>query len=566
VPTPLNHATSWRRPFALFLGIALAAMLIVVAHPASAGALTIRSAKATTPGSSTQIEVSAASDSGITKITARLRLYGKDPFGTVEDFELVSGTATDGIWRTSQPVSLETAIVYVDVDATDASGATLTRNSAGSIDRRAKARFTEFTASPSSVDIDHDTVTYAGRLVYEDKDGSEHGIPGASLCLALEGNCISEGTTDSNGRFSSPVRLGLGPNSTYAVQRNAVALYYGSAHYGLATSPWGHLWLRPQQTRLSIGFSSQPKVIGDSVRVTGRLEREIAAGRWAGLPDQHLDIYTYDSDTQKNTLVATARTGSDGSYSKSVVVPQATQWSVSFPVRRTSDGGFEIGPYAPTDKGVDRVIVSQYRTSISRFALSPNPVGKGTQITASALLTKRTATGAALPVKTGYVDLQFSKDKKHWSWAGQSTPGANGQLKVRATAVSSGYWRLVYDGWDHRNLESVSATAHATVKYRTAISSLNAKPEPVRKGKTITVSGVLKRYTSAWHPLKAKVNIYFRAHGSKTWSYVGAAGADSHGKWHKGFKARKDGSWMAKYQGTSVYLPATSAQDYVDVR
>ncbi|WP_203972210.1 hypothetical protein [Planotetraspora silvatica] len=551
----------------------LAAMLVVIAHPASAGALTIRSATLTTPGWSTPIEVSAASDSPITKITARLRLSNSgEPFATVEDFALVSGTVTDGVWRTTQPVTLKMGLTDIGVEVTDASGATVTRQSAGRFDLRGTTRFSEVSISPSTLDADHDTVTYAGQLlVYDGLVSREVGVPGATICLNLNGACVGYGTTDSEGRFSSRAHLYIRGSDTNMIEGDAYASYSGGPQYFRADSTRSHLKVRTQQTRLSVGFSSLPKVIGTTVLVKGRLERKKADGQWTGAAGQDVTIYAYDPDPDNGKWIdfGKAHTRSDGSYSKSVVVPQAGQWFVDFsaPPILNRDGVYVLGPYASSSGGFKDVVYSSYRTSFSRFTMSPNPAGKGAQITANAVLTRRTATGAAVPVKTGYVDLQFSKDKKHWSPAGQSTPGANGQLKIRATAVSSGYWRLLFRSLgDDRNLESVSAIAHATVKYRTAISSLNAKPEPVHKGKTITVSGVLKRYTSAWHPLKAKVNIYFRAHGSKTWSYVGAAAPDIHGKWHKGFKARKDGTWMAKYPGTSVYLPATSAQDYVDVR
>jgi hypothetical protein len=113
VCSDLTDAVPWRRSIALILGITLAALLVSIPRPALAGSLTVRSAAATTSGWSTQIEVRAASGSDITKLTAGLRLGGTaDPFTTVEDFELVSGTATNGVWRTSRPVTLEMGVIH----------------------------------------------------------------------------------------------------------------------------------------------------------------------------------------------------------------------------------------------------------------------------------------------------------------------------------------------------------------------------------------------------------------------------------------------------------------------
>ncbi|GAA4560739.1 hypothetical protein GCM10023193_21590 [Planotetraspora kaengkrachanensis] len=519
--------------------------------------------------------MSASSDSDITEVTARLRSNSnKEPFATVTDFELVSGTAADGVWRTSQPVTLEKGLIYIDVEIADASGLTFAKKPALVLDRRGMTRFSEFTISPSTVDVDHDTVTYKGRLVYGSGSGSELGVPGVTICLNLDGACAGYATTDSAGRFSSAVHLYIKGMDTNMIESETYASYSGSPGYSRAASTHSLLKVRPQETRLSIGFSSPPTIIGATVQVTGRLERKKADGHWAGAPGQDVKISVYDLDTKKDIDLGTTRTRSDGSYSKSVVVPQATQWFVNFePFPYLTRNGVSVpGPYQGSSEGPENVIYSFYRSSISRFTVSPNPAAKGAQITASAVVTRRTATGPALPATTGYVDLEFSKNRKTWTVVGQSRLTSNGQVKVHATAVSSGYWRLRYQGWD-RNLDALSGTAYATVKYRTSVSGFNAKPEPVRKGKTITVGGTLKYLTTTqyhtfvWRPLGSKtVNIYFQAHGSKSWSYVGTAGTDRYGRWHKGFKARKDGTWMAKYKGNVTYLAANSTKDYVDVR
>lgn len=105
------------------------------------------------------------------------------------------------------------------------------------------------------------------------------------------------------------------------------------------------------------------------------------------------------------------------------------------------------------------------------------------------------------------------------------------------------------------------------VRYRTAISSFNASPEPVSKGKTITVAGTLKRDTTAWKAFSGQsVKIYFQAKGATTWTYEGTAKTSSTGHFSHGFKAAKDGTWRATYAGGSSYLAVTGSGDYVDVR
>ncbi|GAA0236696.1 hypothetical protein GCM10009527_036550 [Actinomadura nitritigenes] len=107
-------------------------------------------------------------------------------------------------------------------------------------------------------------------------------------------------------------------------------------------------------------------------------------------------------------------------------------------------------------------------------------------------------------------------------------------------------------------------------KFDTAVGSFNAAPEPVRKGGTLTVSGRLYRlndratgYTS--YPGKT-MRIYFRPKGAKTWTYMGSAKTAGDGRFRKGFKASRDGTWRAYFPGTSHCDKQASRDDYVDVK
>jgi hypothetical protein len=120
---------------------------------------------------------------------------------------------------------------------------------------------------------------------------------------------------------------------------------------------------------------------------------------------------------------------------------------------------------------------------------------------------------------------------------------------------------------------AVPGTAHATSNrtqssyYRTRIVGFNAGPEPVKKGRTLTVGGTLQWHAKTWRPLKGvKVAVYFRPSDSKTLTRMATVTSDRYGRWQKKFKAAKDGTWYATALCKDPYLPIATSGDYVDVR
>ncbi|MEU9173187.1 hypothetical protein AB0D34_36405 [Streptomyces sp. NPDC048420] len=105
---------------------------------------------------------------------------------------------------------------------------------------------------------------------------------------------------------------------------------------------------------------------------------------------------------------------------------------------------------------------------------------------------------------------------------------------------------------------------------RAARLTVNASPEPVKKGKTITVTGKLTRanwetgtysgYTSQ------KAALQFRAKGSNTYSAVKTVTSGTGGALKTTTTASKDGYYRYVFAGTSTTGAATAAGDYIDVQ
>ncbi|MEV6341895.1 hypothetical protein [Actinoplanes sp. NPDC051851] len=149
-----------------------------------------------------------------------------------------------------------------------------------------------------------------------------------------------------------------------------------------------------------------------------------------------------------------------------------------------------------------------------------------------------------------------------------STATYKGTTKICGKSGAGKFEALVYgvlvpttattdDDFEMTNI----VTKTITVK-RPSTLSLNASPEPVKKGKKLTAKGTLKIDGKVLSG--ASVKIYFQASGSKTWTLKGTATTSSKGVYTKKFTATKTGTWKAVYAGTATKVSA-SATDAVKV-
>ncbi|WP_377267005.1 hypothetical protein [Peterkaempfera sp. SMS 1(5)a] len=149
---------------------------------------------------------------------------------------------------------------------------------------------------------------------------------------------------------------------------------------------------------------------------------------------------------------------------------------------------------------------------------------------------------------------------------GSSANPTTGTFSTSFTARNDGYWRARFTGnADNQPSGSPVRRAH---RYATRITAFNASPEPVRKGRTLTITGRLEKKTSAtWTPAGGQtVTLYFTPRGSTHATRVGTARTNSHGVFTAHATAKQDGTWSATWYATSSgYLTGTATPDYVDV-
>ncbi|MEV7427959.1 MULTISPECIES: hypothetical protein [unclassified Streptomyces] len=115
-------------------------------------------------------------------------------------------------------------------------------------------------------------------------------------------------------------------------------------------------------------------------------------------------------------------------------------------------------------------------------------------------------------------------------------------------------------------------TRSQTVRLKRAakVTTADATPEPVTKGKKITVTGKLTR--ANWSTKKYNaysdrtVSLQFRAKGTDSYKTVKKATTSSTGALKATVTASTDGFYRWKYNGNTTTGTAVGAADYVDVR
>ncbi|WP_225824530.1 hypothetical protein [Streptomyces naphthomycinicus] len=172
-----------------------------------------------------------------------------------------------------------------------------------------------------------------------------------------------------------------------------------------------------------------------------------------------------------------------------------------------------------------------------------------------------TATSATTATCKGTVDIYPADGDLKNAWAGS--------WSVAAEAVA-------FNGQDQNNpdLSKVGykdqSGLGSTLVQRYSKLTVDAGPEPVAKGKTLTVTGKLSRANwedHQYHGYAAQpVKLQFRKAGTTTYTTVKTVTGDSSGNLKTTTTAAYDGYWRFSFAGTSTTPAVSATGDYVDVR
>ncbi|MEV4001291.1 hypothetical protein [Actinomadura sp. NPDC049753] len=537
-----------RRSSALLATAAITASLFVAPGTAGADATDVSLALAfdnLAKDRVVKLTLGAKSASGVTKVRANMRYLntGTEPYATVE-FTRSSGTDNDGVWGAEFRPDIEArpGLTYVEVLVTTADGATYTRNH-GFFDCYSTA-ITDFSNSPSVIDIDHSDVTMRGRVMIQKyREAAPEPAQGAEV----RAGSLAKTTAGEDGSFTL-TSTGLASPSV-AVPR--AGRFCGASKAAAVT-------VDKQATSVTALMAPGPTVAPyTQVTVRGTVLRRSSAGAVpAAGAEVQIDV---PDDIKDDGGITSVRTAADGTFR--AYFPAGRQVGKSGTVTaRVLDDGFLTG----SQMSLGTVNIRN-GAEITGFDAYPEPLAYRDPIVVHGRLDVRPdyTNVANLPVY-----LEYSLDGTTWKiWASQTLarPGTF-YFNSEKAVTKDAYWRVRYPGSD-LTMPVVSNTDFVDVKYRTQWYNFNASPEPVKKGATITVKGQLYRFRDVPGPgPNAPVYVYFKAAGTSTYKQVAATKTDANGWFSKTFKASVDGTWKAVYKETSGYLGSTSPGDAVDVR
>ncbi|MFF7978655.1 hypothetical protein ACFZDK_05930 [Streptomyces sp. NPDC007901] len=134
----------------------------------------------------------------------------------------------------------------------------------------------------------------------------------------------------------------------------------------------------------------------------------------------------------------------------------------------------------------------------------------------------------------------------------------------------AGTWKVLAGAQDRTDdWTEIDEAGTARVK-RLAKVTVNASPEPVKKGRTITVTGKLSRAnweSGSYTGYRGQaVELQFRKKGGSTYTTLKTVTSGSAGALRTTTKAKADGYFRFVFAGTATTGPATAAGDFVDVR
>ncbi|MFI6136595.1 hypothetical protein ACIBCC_00275 [Streptomyces griseus] len=134
----------------------------------------------------------------------------------------------------------------------------------------------------------------------------------------------------------------------------------------------------------------------------------------------------------------------------------------------------------------------------------------------------------------------------------------------------AGAWKVaaeVYFKGGGGDVDDKGLTVHVK---RNSRLTVNASPEPVTKGKTITVTGKVSR--ADWETRKyasyggRSVSLQFKPSGAASYTTVKKVPANGSGALKTTVKASKTGTWRWVYHGNTTTGPSTSSGDKVVVK
>ena len=138
------------------------------------------------------------------------------------------------------------------------------------------------------------------------------------------------------------------------------------------------------------------------------------------------------------------------------------------------------------------------------------------------------------------------------------------------TNADAGTWKVGLEVWANDDSWTQRDAYTTTRLQRFSKLTVNASPEPIAKGKTLTVTGKLSRAnwdTDAYAGYTAQpVKLQFRKAGTSTYTTLKTVNTSSTGDLKTTTTASVDGYWRWSFAGTTTTPAVSATGDYVDVQ
>lgn len=450
----------------------------------------------------------------------------------------------------------------IDITATDSLGNTLTRTDAGTLDFTLKPQLDFGLTAP---DWKSRSSVPSGMLLgIQPGSGDIVPITGRDITLrrlADDTAPARTATTDDQGTYTGEAYtdVKLGEEFRVSYSENS-AQVHGSVGYTRSVYT-----LTPRTLKVSAKADRTRVLPGQKVTVTGTLTDPNAPDQPAegtprvdtSLAGQQVRVSLGIDGRTDGFVGQTVTTGADGTFTAQLPhVPglRLNTWVVT-PVDPYLTFGDVSGPLAIPEEG---------RISLASATLGADG--------------KATLTGSFRswynPWKSRWdtsgqkLVLEYSADgRTGWRTLASGTSATYPGFYVLSGKSTSGYYRVRHPLSD-RFLES-STIIWGMGRSATKILAVNASPEPVRKGATVTVTGRLQHQIgTTWKNYgNAPVTVWFKAKGSNTWKQLGSARTDSTGVATFKKASTVDGWYTMRHSGDGTHFNSSYAyEDYVDVR
>ncbi|MBB2944641.1 hypothetical protein FB565_004374 [Actinoplanes lutulentus] len=222
---------------------------------------------------------------------------------------------------------------------------------------------------------------------------------------------------------------------------------------------------------------------------------------------------------------------------------------------------------SPAQAGTLKVTVKSASISKNAFVLSAK--AGCTNVTATATLSAPIPTEGYIYSGVGVDLVVAANTDKSVADAELKRVGTTstykGAFQVCGKYAPGKYSALIYGGAIDKdeNVDLTNIVTKTLTIKRPSKVTLDASPEPVKKGKKITAKGTLKIDGKVL--AGAKVKIYFKKKGATSYSLKATTTTNSKGVFSKKFTATKTGTWKVVYAGTGTKV-AAAATDAVKVK